>query len=64
MYNIEKGTSKYEYDEWALMIALMKFDYKIELLDKKWNNWELNEKDEILKSESIFFQSHDHLDII
>ncbi len=55
---------KNEYDEWALMIALMKLNYKIELLDKKWNNWELNTKEEIQASDSIFFQSHEYLDIV
>lgn len=51
---------KNEYDEWALMIALMKMpDLKIELLDKKWNDWELSTKEEMLESGSIFFQSHD-----
>jgi len=64
LYNIDMGTSKYEYDEYALMIALMKSDYKLELLDKKWNDWELNEIDEIKNSNSIFFQSHKHIDII
>lgn len=65
LYDVDKGTSKYEYDEWALMIALQKLsEIKIELLDKKWNNWELNTKEEILNSDSVFFQSHDYLDII
>lgn len=51
---------KNEYDEWALMIALMKMpDLKIELLDKKWNVWELSTKEEMLESGSVFFQSHD-----
>lgn len=60
MYDVDKGTSKYEYDEWALMIALMKMpDLKIELLDKKWNDWELSTKEEMLESGSVFFQSHD-----
>jgi len=59
LYDIDKGTSKYEYDEWALMIALSKIDLTIELLDKKWNNWELSTKEEMLASESVFFQSHD-----
>lgn len=54
---------KYEYDEWALMIGLMKMDYKIELLDSKWNNWELNTEKEIKNSNSIFFQSHNFLEI-
>lgn len=63
----EKNTpniTKYEYDEYALMIALMKLNYKVELLDKKWNDWELDSKDEILGSDSLFFQSHNHLDIL
>lgn len=56
---------KNEYDEWALMIALMKLnDIKIELLDEKWNKWTLNTKEEILNSDAIFFQSHDYLDIV
>lgn len=56
---------KNEYDEWALMIALQKLpEIKIELLDSKWNEWTLNEKQEILDSDSIFFQSHNYLDII
>lgn len=51
---------KNEYDEWALMIALMKMpDLKIELLDKKWNDWELFTKEEMLQSGNVFFQSHD-----
>jgi hypothetical protein len=49
---------KNEYDEWALMIALMQKNYKIELLDNKWNNWELSEFTEFQNSNSIFFQSH------
>ena len=59
-----------EYDEWALMIALMNLDVKKYSLDKKWNDWELGitsfeEKSpkSILNSNSIFFQSHDFLDI-
>jgi hypothetical protein len=65
LYDVEKGTSKYEYDEWALMIALQNMpEIKIELLDSKWNDWELGTEQEILNSDSIFFQSHDFLDII
>lgn len=65
LYDVEKGISKNEYDEWALMIALQKLnDIKVELLDSKWNNWELKDKDLILNSESIFIQSHNHLDIL
>jgi hypothetical protein len=63
LYNVEKGTSKYEYDEWALMIALMKLDYKIEILDSKWNVWDLDTEEEIKSSDSIFFQSHSFLEI-
>lgn len=62
---------KNEYDEYALMIALMNMSYKIELLDDKWNDWELGLKsfeerspESILNSNSIFFQSHDFLNII
>ena len=64
LYDVAKGTSKYEYDEWALMIALMDTGYKIEILDKKWNVWELKTEEEIKNSDSILFQSHDHLDIV
>lgn len=55
---------KNEYDEYALMIALMKLDVKKHLLDKKWNDWELNTEEEIKGSYSVFFQSHDFLDIL
>lgn len=55
---------KNEYDEWALMIALVKLDVKKYLLDAKWNVWELNTEEEIRASDSIFFQSHDFLNII
>jgi len=54
---------KNEYDEYALMIALMKMNYKIELLDSKWNFWELETEEEIKNSNSIFFQSHTFLNI-
>ena len=65
LYDVYKGTSKYEYDEWALMIALQKLgDIKIELLDSKWNDWSLNLGDEVLDNESVFFQSHNHMDIV
>jgi hypothetical protein len=63
LYDVDKGTSKHEYDEWALMIALTKLNYKIEVLDSKWNVWELQTKEEIKSSNSIFFQSHNFLDI-
>lgn len=62
--NNTPNITKYEYDEYALMIALSKLNYKVELLDKKWNDWELDSKEEILNSSSIFFQSHNHLDIL
>lgn len=54
---------KNEYDEWALMIALMTKTYKVELLDPKWNNWSLSTEEEIKKSDSVFIQSHNFLDI-
>jgi hypothetical protein len=54
---------KNEYDEYALMIALKEMNYKIELLDKKWNNWELSTEEEIKESNSVFFQNHDFLEI-
>jgi len=63
LYNVDKGTSKYEYDEWALMIALMNMNYKVEILDSKWNNWVLETEEEIKSSNSIFFQSHNFLEI-
>lgn len=55
---------KNEYDEYALMISLISSNYKIQLLDSKWNDWELNDKDSILKSNSVFVQSHNYLDIL
>lgn len=66
LYDEAKGTSKHEYDEWALMIALSKLNYKIELLNEKWNNWELSHSslEEILNCDSVFLQSHNHLDIL
>lgn len=54
---------KNEYDEYALMIALMDMNYKIEIIDSKWNNWELETEEEIKNSNSIFFQSHNFLEI-
>lgn len=54
---------KNEYDEYALMIALLEMEYKIELLDGKWNTWELNTEEEIKASSSVFFQSHNFLNI-
>jgi hypothetical protein len=53
-----------EYDEWALMIALMNLDIKKYLLDKKWNDFELDTEEEMRSSGSIFFQTHDLLDIV
>jgi len=64
LYDVEKGTSKYEYDEWALMIALQKLNLSAHILDKKWNEWELNSEADIRNSNSIFFQSHYFLDIL
>jgi len=52
---------KNEYDEYALMIALMKLDYKVEQLNSKWNDWELGTEEEIKSSTSIFLQSHNFL---
>ena len=54
---------KNEYDEYALMITLINMDYKVELLDSKWNEWELKTEEEIKSSNNIFFQSHDFLEI-
>lgn len=54
---------KNEYDEWALMITLMKKKIRIELLDSKWNNWETQNENEIKSSNSIMFQSHNFLNI-
>jgi hypothetical protein len=54
---------KNEYDEYALMIALKEMNYKIEMLDKKWNNWELSTEEEIKESNSVFFQNHNFLEI-
>lgn len=65
LYDVEKGISKHEYDEWALMIALQKIpDLKVELLDKKWNHWQLDREEDIRNSKSIFFQSHKNLNIL
>ena len=55
---------KNEYDEYSLMIALMQLNFKVELLDSKWNDWELRTEEEIRNSNSIFFQSHQFLDIV
>jgi hypothetical protein len=64
LYDVEQGTSKYEYDKWALMIALKKLNLNVHLLDKKWNDWELATEEDIRSSDSVFFQSHDNLDIV
>ena len=53
------SVTKFEYDEYALMIALKNLNYNIEVLDKKWNDFELITEDEMKSSDSIFFQSHD-----
>jgi hypothetical protein len=63
LYGKVSNINKNEYDEYALMIALMQRQYKVQLLDKKWNDWELSTEDEIRNSNAIFFQSHDHLTI-
>lgn len=63
-YDVVSGVCKYEYDEWALMIALMKLDVKTYLLDRKWNEWELSTEDEMRSSDSVFLQSHNYLDIV
>lgn len=63
-YGIATNINKNEYDEYSLMIALMGMNYKLELLDKKWNDWALETEEEIRNSESIFFQSHNFLDIL
>lgn len=55
---------KNEYDEWALMIALTKLEPRVHLLEKKWNHWELETEEEIRNSDSVFFQSHDFLNIV
>ena len=69
--------NKYEYDEIALMYVLQKYNYNIELLDLKWNNWyhnsKLNPSTYIQRKEAvefynetggIFFQAHDMLNIL
>lgn len=58
LYDVEKGTSKHEFDEWALMITLKELNPKIELLDKKWNVWEFDTKEEMLNFGGVFFQTH------
>lgn len=63
LYDVKKGTSKHEYDEWALMITLTKLKYKTEVLSKKWNNWHLINEEQIKSSDSILFQSHGFLEI-
>jgi hypothetical protein len=59
LYDTASNVSKFEYDEYALMIALLGHTYTIQLLDRKWNDFDLNTPDEIHKSDSVFFQSHD-----
>jgi len=69
--------NKFEYDEIALMYVLQKYDYNIELLDLKWNNWYHNSKltprsvmerkeaiDFYNKNGGIFFQAHDMITIL
>lgn len=64
MYGVVPNINKNEYDEYALMLSLVGTKYKVELLDNKWNNWELDTLEEIQASKFIFFQSHKHLDIV
>lgn len=64
LYDTSKGTSKYEYDEWALMIALKKLNIKTEQLTSKWNDWKKGTEEDLKSRDSIFIQSHDYLDII
>jgi hypothetical protein len=63
LYIHQTGNSKYEYDEWALMIALQKTQSKVQILDKKWNEWELKTEEEIKESNCVFIQHHDFLNI-
>lgn len=63
IYNVEQGTSKYEYDEWALMIALQKMSLNIHLLNSKWNKWTLSTLEEMQASDGVFFQSHEHFNL-
>lgn len=63
LYKLNTGNSKYEYDEWALMIALKELDLNYQTLDRKWNEWELETEDKIKDSDCIFIQHHDFLDI-
>lgn len=63
LYGKTPNIDKNEYDEWALMIALSKLNVKVQLLDRKWNDWELSTKEEILESKSVFFQSHNFLNL-
>lgn len=51
--------NRYEYDEWSLMIAIERLQCKTARLEKKWNDWEINDKEEMLRSGSILFQTHD-----
>ena len=41
----------------------MKLNYKIEVLDSKWNEWELKTEEEIKESNCVFIQHHDFLNI-
>jgi|GEM_PF-3188823 len=59
LYETASNVSKYEYDEYALMISLIDHNYNIQLLDRRWNDFDLNTREDIIKSDSVFFQSHD-----
>lgn len=63
LYGVAPNIYKNEYDEYALMLALKGKGYTIELLDKKWNNWEVSTVEGIQASDSIFFQSHNYIDL-
>jgi len=64
LYGNVHNVTKNEYDEYALMIALKDLNLNIHLLDSKWNDWELSTEEEFEASDSVFFQSHDYLDIV
>lgn len=69
--------NKFEYDEIALMYVLQKYNYNLELLDLKWNNWyhnsKLTSRTQMERKEAIefynlnggiFFQAHDMITIL
>lgn len=47
-----------EYDEYALMLALMTQDLRIEQLPETWNYWVTDDFDEMRASGNLIFQSH------